>query len=195
MHVSLTSPLASMPGNPLQGCRSKRPSNEALPAAAYRTLRQLFHHSVQAEAAGLLTWRELLERLEELADDVLGGNTDEGVVEPPVVVGVRRDVRPFVRVGAQIEELRKPQCRKRLTPDSQRSRGALFLEHELPVVVTQADQFGIIVEVVELLARTLLCLAGEERQQVVAVEMHLEGRVADLHAFEQLPLHVGHARR
>ena len=36
-------------------------------------------------------------------------------------------------------------------------------------------------------------LAGERVGEVVAVEMDLEGLVADLHALEQLLLHVGHA--
>src|SRR6185436_17368817 len=154
--------------------------NQGLPAAARCTLRQLFHDDVQAEATRLLAGRKLLERGEELANDVLGGDTDEGVVEPPIVVRVRRHVRPFEWVGQEIEKFWKPQGRGRLTPDLQRSRDALFLEDELPVVVAQADQLGVVVEVEELLARTLLRLAGQERQQILAVEMDLEVRIADL---------------
>src|SRR5262245_19919130 len=114
--------------------------NEALPAAASCTLCQLRHHPVQAEAASPLARRELLERGEEVAYDVLRRHTDVGMVHPPVVVRVRRDVRPFVRIGPHVEELRKPQRHKRLTPDPQRSGGALFFEYEFPVVVAQADQ-------------------------------------------------------
>src|SRR6185436_15388662 len=156
-------------------------SNDASPATACCTLRQLFHYQVQAEAARLLARRELLERGEELADDVLRGDADEGVIEPPIVVRVRRDISPFERISPQIKELRKPQSRERLTPDLQRSGDSLFLEDKLPVVVAQADQFGVIVEVEELLARSLLRLAGQERQQVVTIEMHLACHVANLH--------------
>ena len=45
------------------------------------------------------------------------------------------------------------------------------------------------------MTRTLLCLTGGHRQEVVAVEMHLEGRIASPHALEQLFLQVGPARR
>jgi len=53
------------------GRRVNGRSQAALPAAASCTLGQLFHYEVQAEAARLLAGRELLERREELADDVL----------------------------------------------------------------------------------------------------------------------------
>ena len=62
---------------------------------------------------------------------------DELMVEEPVVISVGRDVRPFIRVGFQIEELGKPQGRERLAPNLQRSRSALFSKNKLPVVVAQ----------------------------------------------------------
>src|SRR5262245_63182201 len=108
------------------------------------------------------------------------------MVEPPVVICVRRDVRLLIRIGPQVEELRKPQGSERFLPYQQSSLGALFSENKLPVVVAQADQVGVVIEVVELFARTLLCLASQEWQHVVAVEMHLEGRVAGFHALEEL---------
>src|SRR5262249_2652407 len=98
--------------------------------------------------------------------------------EPPSVTGVRREVRLLIRIGPQVEELRKPQGSERFLPYQQGSLGALFSKNKLPVVVAQTDQVGVVIEVVELLARTLLRLASQEWQRVVAVEMHLEGRVA-----------------
>jgi len=94
---------------------------------------------------------------------MLRRDTNVGMVEPPVVVRVRRDVRPFVRISSQIEELRKPQRNERLSPNAQRSRDALLLKNKLPVVVAQADEFGVVIEVEELLSRALLRLAGQER--------------------------------
>src|SRR5262245_24556074 len=123
--------------------------------AAARSLLKLFHHLVNAKSSSFLTRREFLERLEELADDLLRGHTDKGVVEPPVVVRVRRDVGPLVGIRSQIEEFRKAQGGEGLAPHPQRSRGALLRENKLPVVVAQADEVGVIVEVVELHPRTL----------------------------------------
>src|SRR5688572_20636873 len=99
----LASTPAALHGLPvLTYCRAE------LLRAARCTLRQLLHHEVQAEAAGLLARRELLEGGEELADDVLSRDADEGVVEPPVVVRIRRDVCPLERIGSQVEQLREP---------------------------------------------------------------------------------------
>src|SRR6187549_3631249 len=101
--------------------------------------------------------------------DGLGRHTNKRMVEPPVVIGIRGDVRPFIRIGPQIEQLWKAQRSERLAPDPQRSRNALFGKYKLPVVVAQADQVGVVVEVVELLAWARLCLTGQEWQQVVAI--------------------------
>src|SRR5262245_56953586 len=135
--------------------------------AARRALLQSIQHLVNAEAAGPLAGWELLERLEELPDDLLRGDADEGVVEPPVVVRVRRNVGSLIWVHPQIVELRKTHGGERLTPDLERSLGALLGKDELPVVVAQADEVGVVVEVVELRARALGRLAGQVRQQVV----------------------------
>ena len=69
---------------------------------------------------------------------------------------------------------------------------ALFGEDHLPLVEPQTYQRAIVIEVEEFLARAGR-LAGEQVGQVVAVEMYLEGLVANLHAFEQLLLHIRHA--
>src|SRR5262249_59102702 len=88
-----------------------------------------------------------------------------------------------------------PQGSERFLPYQQSSLGALFGKNKLPVIVAQSDQVGVIVKVVELLARTLLRLAGQEWQHVVAVEMHLKVLVTGFHSFEELLLHIGNARR
>ena len=60
---------------------------------------------------------------------------------------------------------------------------ALLHEDHLPVVEAQRDQVAVVVEVDEALARALLLLAGQVRQQVVAVDVHLERLAAGLVPF------------
>src|SRR5262245_38676987 len=64
---------------------------------AARAFAQFFQNLVHAEAAGFLARREFFERGQELTDDGLRRHTDVGVVEPPVVIRVGRDVRAFIR--------------------------------------------------------------------------------------------------
>ena len=70
---------------------------------------QLGHGLVDAEAGGALARGIFLERIEEFHCRGLGGVNDEGLREEPVVVGIRRDVGAFERVGMQVEELGQPQ--------------------------------------------------------------------------------------
>ena len=74
------------------------------------------HHLVEAEAGRLLSLREFDQRLQHLGDVGPRRDQQEGVVEKPVVVGVRRDVGPLMRVGPQVEDLRNPQLGERLGP-------------------------------------------------------------------------------
>ena len=112
------------------------------------------------------------------------------MIEKPVVVGVRGDVRPLVRVGAEVEYLGNPQVGERFRPDAQRAGSPLLQEHELPVVVAQCGQLLVVVDVEERLARAFRDLPGQVGDQVVAVEMDLVGHVAHLVALEQLLLHL-----
>src|SRR5262245_63880786 len=105
--------------------------------AASRAFPQLCQNLVHAEAACFLARREFLKRFEELSDDGLRRHTNIGMVEPPVVIGVRRDVRLLIRIGPQVEELRKPQGSERFFPYQQSSLGALFGKNKLPVIVAQ----------------------------------------------------------
>jgi hypothetical protein len=71
----------------------------------------------------------------------------------------------------------------------------LLGEYEFPIVVAQTSQIAIVGEIEKLLTRALLLRAGQVRQQVVAVEMHLVGHAAGLVAGEQLLLDVRHPGR
>ena len=119
-------------------------------------------------------------------DDGRRGEDEVGVVEHPVVVGVRGDVGALERVGAQVEELRHAQRDERLGPDLQRPLHPLLHEDDLPVVEPQREHVAVVGEVDEPLPRALVDLAGQVRQQVVAVDVDLEGRVADSCARLQL---------
>ena len=66
----------------------------------------------------------------------------------------------------------------------------LLAEHRLPVLVTEGDQIAVVVEVGEIGARTVLVFAGQVSKLIVAVEMHLEGRAADVGALQQALLDV-----
>ena len=69
--------------------------------------------------------------------------------------------------------------------------GSLLCKNNLSFVVTQVQQIARIGEVEELLARTVLFFASEVRQEIVAVEVDLEGLFPDLMALFELFLDVG----
>ena len=69
----------------------------------------------------------------------------------------------------------------------------MLAEHHFPVVETHRDQHAVIVEVVELVAIALGLFAGQVRQLVETVQVHLEVAAAGHRgpALEQLVLDVG----
>src|SRR5215510_10961363 len=125
---------ATIPRGPRDG---KTPPRVPLWGLLASGLLHLLHDLVQVEGGRLLPLRVLLERRQELGNEGLGGHEHERAVHDPVVVGVRGDVRPLVRVRPEVEELGEAQGGERLGPDAQRSRGPLLHEHELPVVIPQ----------------------------------------------------------
>ena len=161
--------------------------------AHWSALLERFQHLVEREAADLLARREFLERRQELPDVLLRRHEQEDVLDPPLLVAHAIVVGRLERIGAQVEDLRQAQRHERFLPDIEAVR-ALLGEDDLPLVVAQADQRAVVVEVEELVARAGR-FAGQRIGDVVAVEMDLEGLVADLHALEQLLLHVRDARR
>ena len=159
---------------------------------------QLLQDFIHVEGGRLLPLRVVLEGHQELAHVGLRGHQQEDVIDQPVVVGVRSDVRPLVRVRPEIEHLRDPQAGERVRPDEHRSRGPLLHEHQLPVVVAQAGQLLVVVDVEERFPRALRGLPGQVGDEIVAVQMDLVGHVADLVALEQLVLHLrvaGHGQK
>ncbi len=95
------------------------------------------------------------------------------MIEIPVPVGIRRDSRLFIRIGAQVVEPRNPCFHERFTPDGQRTLFPLLGEHDLPVVVAQSGQIAIIGEIEKLLARTLGFLPGQVGKLIVTIQMNL----------------------
>ena len=108
------------------------------------------------------------------ADDGPRRDCEDRGVEEPIPVRVGGDVRPLERIRAQVEELRDAQHHERLGPELQRSLGALLHEHDLPVVEPQSEHVAVVGEVDEALARALLVLSGQIRQEVEAVDVDLE---------------------
>ena len=100
------------------------------------------------------------------------------MIHHPVPVGIGSDVRPFERIGAEVEQLGNAQRDEGIGPDRQCASDALLHEHYLPVVIPQADQVAIVGEVEESRPRSLLLLPRQIGQEVVAVDVHLEGLIA-----------------
>lgn len=103
-----------------------------------RSLLQLLHDLIQVEAGRLPALRIILERHQELAHIVLGRHKQEEVVDDPIVVRVRGDVRPLIGVSPEVEEFGEAQGDEWLSPDAQGTRHALLHEHQFPVIKPQA---------------------------------------------------------
>src|SRR5258706_1815865 len=110
---------------------------------------QFLHDFVQIEAGCLLPLRVVTERGQELAHVILCWHKQEHVIEQPVVVRVRGNVRPLIGIGTEIEDLWNAQASKGIGPEQKLPVGALLHEHYLPVVVSQSDQLLIVVDIEE----------------------------------------------
>src|SRR5207302_2276344 len=144
------------------GTRRGRISARGRPLLA-ATFLQLLKDFIHIEGGRLLALRILFERREELAHVSLRGHQRENVIDEPVIVGVRGDVRPFVWVRPKIENLGDAQGDERLRPDAKCSRNPLLHEDELPVVVPQTGQLLVVVDVEERLSGTLVGLSSQVR--------------------------------
>ncbi len=158
--------------------------------AAHRLL-QLFHCLVDREGRWALAWREVLERLEELAGQRAAREQDVALLQFPTVVGVGGDVGLLVGVGVQVVHLREPQRRERLAPHGERAGDTLFQEDDFPILDPHGDDVAVVVEVEEPAPRAFLDLAGQIGKLVVAVDVDLVDLAADVHALEEFVLHIG----
>src|SRR5262245_21378474 len=141
---------------------------------------------VDAEARRRLARRELLEGLEEFPDDGLRGHEQKCAVSRPFCaeyVGVLGDA--FKGVAAKVVDLRYAQRYERILPNAKTMR-TLLHERRLPIPDAQRHQIAVVTPVEESFTRVLLDLPFEERQQVVAVDVDLEGLVARLVALLEL---------
>ena len=118
----------------------------------------------------------------------------EGMFLHEPVVVLEALLAALERIGAQVEELGNTHRRQRLAPDIETGT-ALLGEDDLEPPHAHRHAVAVVAPVDEALARRLLLLAGEERHQVEAVEMHLERLVADLVALLHLLDQVGLAVR
>src|SRR6185369_3759810 len=134
-------------------------------------------------------WRKLPEGLKELADIGLGREQKEDMLDPPMGIVDGLMVRALEGIAQQIEELGESQGHEGILPDIE-AMGPLFGENELPAPVAQGDELPVVAEVEEFLAGRFRRLPGEVGEEVVSVEVDLEGLVADLVAGEQLLLDI-----
>ena len=93
--------------------------------------------------------------VEELGRRSAVAASDEvGVVDEPVVVRVRRDVRPLERVGAQVEQLRDAQHRRTARPRSAASPATrCSMKTTFQLSKRSAEHVAVVGEVDEPLAR------------------------------------------
>src|SRR5260370_7536439 len=149
----------------------------------------LFHYFVEVEAARLLARREFAEALQRLRDITTGRREHEHALGHPVRPVHTLFLGAFEGVHAQVFDQRCTQFLEGVAPDV-KSSGGLFQEGDLPIVVAQRCDAAIVGPVKELVPwpRTL---ALEKGEQIVAIEVHLEGRGAYFLALYQDSFHRG----
>jgi len=104
---------------------------------------QFLQHPLEREAAHFLARWELLECRQEPSDEGLRRDQEEDALEPPVIVVHAFVIADLERIGPQIEELGDTKFGKRILPDVE-AMSALFLEDNLPLVVAERDQRGVV---------------------------------------------------
>src|SRR5271157_807184 len=85
--------------------RAKRPAAFLLRSPTFLKLLKNFIH---VEGGCLLPRRVVLKGHQEIAHVSLRRDQQVGVIQQPVIVGVRSDVRALVRVRSQVEDQRDP---------------------------------------------------------------------------------------
>ena len=129
------------------------PLRNNLPASTLSALLKRLQRLIDAEAAGLLAGREFLEGAKEFANVLLRRDQDKQVLNTPALVVHAFMVRGLEGIASKVEQLRQPQRDEGLLPDIEAMR-ALFSEDDLPLVIAEAHERAVVVEVEELVART-----------------------------------------
>ena len=133
--------------------------------------------------AGFCRMGNSLKLCSHCADESLRRNLDKGAVCHPLIVEDQL-VAALERIGAEFEQFRHAQIGEVVLPNADALMVLLF-KNDLPVVNSNGNQLAVVVPVEELPARVLR-FSFEERHKVVAVEVDLEGLVADLSALADL---------
>src|SRR5215467_9309847 len=135
----------------------------------------------RVEAAALLE-RKLGKGKDERLELLLDGHEEPDVVGVPADVHAGLTRRAFIGVRAQVDDHRPA----RDVADGGGDVADLRSEVDLPVIPANGVELPALTEVEDLLARPLLDLALEKRQEVVAVGVHLEALAVRLIALLQL---------
>src|SRR4051812_11006513 len=99
-------------------------------AATGEKLVELLYRVVDGERCRFLAWWKLFKRLQELSCDGRAVEHQEDAIQQPIPVCIRRYVCMLVRIGPQIEQLRRPQLGEGLKPNLQRARAPLLHEDD-----------------------------------------------------------------
>src|SRR6516165_4398764 len=160
-----------------------------------RFLLQLFEHVPDTPMFGPLSGRELSQGLEPQLDERSSRHQQEKAIRTPFgIEHLGGDVRVLEGIAPQVEKLREPQRHKRLLPRIY-SFPALLHEMDLPVAVAERHEVTFITPIEDSRARVLLHLTPQEWNEVVSVEMDLEGLGASLVAFLNFLDNIRLARR
>src|SRR3954469_11455129 len=120
----------------LDACRSYFSDffkSDSAACSPIESLFQLLYCLIDRERRRPLARREFLVGLQVLGNEEDTAGHYRSVGHLPVVIGIRRDVSTFIRIGMQIEELRKTEYGKGLGPDLQRPLRSLLHEQTFQV--------------------------------------------------------------
>src|ERR1700730_4688758 len=136
------------------------------------------HPWVQVHAPDPLAGRVLVETLDELADDGLRWDQNPELVGLEAPVGIRLERRPLERVLAQVHHKRDV----RRCPLAGEKMAFNPGEVDLPMVVPQRIEVTVVIAEEDFTAWAFRDFPLEERHEVVAVQMGLEGLRACRHS-------------
>src|SRR5262245_7604729 len=144
----------------------------------------LVHDFFEIEAGRLLPGWELLEGGYPLRHHCLRWHHGEHPVRHPFAI---KDavIATFKGICAKVVEVRKSQIREFLLPHCE-PFSVLFFKNNFPVLDTNRHQVAVVAPIKKSLARRFFGLALEERDEVVPIEVYLEGSTSHFVSLTQL---------